>query len=264
MATKEEIHAAFVAELLNEVPEDLRASVRASLENSKTLKDGVLRQSDYSRAQDELRAQREKVQGVYDEAVTKIDDWKKYTEEVAQDAAKAKESLAKYEAKFGPVDAALAGDVATGSYSKADLDRILAERGAALFNSSVDANDRLLDLKMKHQHDFGESIATKDLLKLANEKGVSVEIAYDILTAPKVAAKRDSEFKAAIEAAREEGRRDAGSGNLPFRTTNANHGMGNVASFINQKVNPTASDTVDRLDAATADINKRLAERGWA
>lgn len=265
MPTKEELHAAFVAELLSEVPADMREGVRASLEGSKKLKDGVLRQDEFSRSMDQVKADRDKLALETQQAASTIAGWQDWYKTTSAEQTTLQDTLTKYEQAYGKLDASTADAVAKGTITQVQLDDILAKRGQDFLNSSLNASERIMNLKLRHFGTYpGEILSSEDLLKIANEKGVPVEVAYDFMTADKRAAKAEADITARVDAAREEGRKAAlSSAGLPLAQGAGFGGFtGNSAvAFINSKIPGVTNTSPSRIDAAVAQLNERLAAR---
>ncbi len=253
--TKDELHQKAVEELLAEIPADIRDSVKDSLLGSKKLRDGFLRQDEFSRQMDDVTKEKKRLEAWEAEAKTTVDGWQKYVTETASEAAAKSDALKAYEAKFGKLDATVTATVA--GLTAADVEKLLEERGKTFFNSTLEAADRMTSLRLKAFKEYGEDIDSKELIALANKEGVTVERAFDIWASPKVEAKRNTEFDKRLADAKEEGRREGLSGKLPLPGNDA--GMG-TAAFINSKL-PGATERSTRIDAAIADLNSRIAER---
>lgn len=253
--TKEELHAKFVEELLAEIPADIRDSVKDSLAGSKKLKDGVLRQDEFSRQLDDIAKEKKRLEAWELEAKKTVEGWQTYVTETAAEAAAKADALKAYEAKFGKLDATTTA--ATVGMSKADVEALLEERGKTLFNSTIDGAVRVSTLQLKAYKDYGVEVDPKELIALANKEGVTVERAFDLWAAPKIEEKRTKDFEAKLAAAKEEGRREGLSGKLPIPGNESGFG---TAAFINSKL-PGAEQRSTRVDAAIADLNNRIAER---
>ena len=174
---------------------------------SKSLGEGVMLRSDYSRNMDELTTQKKR-----------NEDW--YRQELAKHN-EVLELEKQYRAKLaetgGEEDKPL---VATPAFDEKKLREELDQREArtiALFKDG-------LRLATRHAKDFQEELDTDTLAKLAVEKNLTLAQAYDEMVRPRREEKAKLDFEAKLKAAREEGAREfASTHHVPIDTKPKEH-----------------------------------------
>ena len=174
---------------------ELSAQILKGLENEKFAKElegGIKRQSDYSRNMDELKAKETKV----DQTINQWREW--YNTAVANDAAREEELV---RLRGGAASTAtLTRSEAVAGVSKKELQ----EAQGNLVNIMKQA----MKISSGHAAKFGEALDTDMLEKIAVEKGLTLDRAYDELVRPRVEESRQKEFEEKIKLAREEGMRE--------------------------------------------------------
>lgn len=194
--------------------ESQREAVLKAFENDKFARgaaDPLMRQDDYSRAQDKVRA-REK----------ELTDWYTKAEKAYNANLAGVEQLKQYEQLYGPLngDSKIGGGTPAGLTQK-DLD----ERIALLSQATVNLFHKGLRMAQDHLHRFGEPLDTQALERYAVENKITdTDLAYDRFVQPKLDAQRqrqDTEREASvakrIEEAKAEAVRDFASRNkLPI------------------------------------------------
>lgn len=260
--TKEELYNAFVADVLAKVPAAKRDAIKQVLDDedfATTAREGVLARADYSRSMDELAASRQTFEDEVEEARSRIQGWTEWYQGVAQDTATMRDRIAQYEAAFGRLDPEVRRALQTGQgnpkYLTAEdfntaLQAELQKRDA----SAIAVADVLTDLKIQHQKDFSERLDTKALLKIATDRNIPLDVAYQQLVGPALEDKRQKDLDARIAKAKEEGAAEALSKHhlpvVPGPT--APHPIDNVG-----KIPQGATGQRDRVSAAVADWNSQ-------
>lgn len=180
-------------------------SVLKVLENdkfSKELGNGLTRQSDYSRAQDELRTQQTAFERQQQE-------WLAWHEQVKTADAQRETELQSLRAKAnGNPNPNPNGDP-TQYVTRADYAKAVQEAETRALNTSVAIAKDAMQCQMDYYTRFGKSLDLDAIQKYAVEHNVTVKSAYDAVIAPEVKAKSDADFEAKLKSAREEGARDA-------------------------------------------------------
>jgi hypothetical protein len=175
--------------------EEVKGALKKALGNTKFVEEldkGIKRQSDYSRSMDELKTQKSQV----DNQIQQWREW--YNTAVANDAAR-EEELQRL--RGGNGNAPVVTPAATNpGFSKKDLE----EREGRM----VQIVKQGMRLASRHAAKFGEELDTDALEKLAVEKGLTLDRAYDELVRPRVEESREKEFAEKLKLAREEGVRE--------------------------------------------------------
>jgi hypothetical protein len=176
---------------------------------SKALGDDVLRQQDYSRNMDGLRADRQKWEKWYADSL----QWR------AEEEARL-QALANGNANADPyrqVNPALA-NFDPEAYRKqllADIQKSNDTRDAQVVSLLKDG----IGLGTRHMYEFKEPLDTEALAKIAVEKGLTLAQAYDSMVAPRRAEAQKVKYDADLKAAREEGAREfASTHKIPIDT----------------------------------------------
>lgn len=220
---KKERGQAYLKDLLSRVPEEKRASVVETLEANEEvltfLGEGVLRQSDYSRAMDAAREEKEKASKLYEDNINWRAEQKAAADQLIRDNATLSANLKKALAAKATLDLDDDDDDGTGSrnhrtpgveyLSKEDFDKALAERVAQVETQGLSVMSALTKLSTKHIHEFGEPLDTDELLAHATKNKMRLDEAYRDLTRDQAEEKAQKAIDAKIEAAREEGRQKA-------------------------------------------------------
>lgn len=182
-------------------------SVMKALDNPKfaeALGQGVARQSDYSRAMDELRAQQSQVETI---GRQQKEWWDKTKPAVDQTVAK----LSDYERRFGPLDGDGGNRGGEGSgLSRAEVEKLLkehADKGMA-FTASVSKQMGYLlqDYAIKFP---GKVLDLEAIEKKALEGNMTIRQAYESAIAPELEAKSKADHETELKKAREDGAREA-------------------------------------------------------
>jgi hypothetical protein len=158
---------------------------------SKKLADDVMRQSDYSRAQDELRTKTQRNEAFYADMLTKTDANQKVLNEWA---AKVKQ----YETEYGALDdngngqRQVVQSVQTDFISRKDYDAE-KQRTEANFIGILKTG---LKIASQHMYEFKEPLDVDALEKVAVEKNVSLQQAYDQWVGPRRIEQQKAQFDA--------------------------------------------------------------------
>ena len=195
------------------VADDKRQALLSVLEDetvSKALANDAiaprLRQDEFSRQMDALKADRTKWESWYSQALT---DTQKNAAAVADYEARVRAYEAAYGALDGqptngkPVITPVQGDF----ISKKDFDSELQRRDTQFISLLKDG----ISLGTRHLHEFKEPLDTDALAKVAVEKGMTLKQAYDEMVGPRRAEMSTAQRKAEIEQAKAEAVRDYAS-----------------------------------------------------
>jgi hypothetical protein len=166
----------------------------------------------------------DEVKSEYDSRKAELDDWYKSNALPAYQTNLAGiERLHQYEAAYGELEpgATTRQDANNlGFNSKADLDKYLDDRLRAERAGNIGLMKSIPKMTVDYLHRFGEVLDTDEVEKISVKQGLPPDLAYERYIAPKVEAKRQSEYEEKLKAAREEGARDAISKyHLPVDTT---------------------------------------------
>lgn len=169
---------------------------------SKSLEEGMMLRSDYSRNMDSLKAEQQKTTAYYADLLK----WKD-TEQAKVDAALA---------NAGNGDHAVVQPVQSDFVSKKDMEAELARREGLTISLLKDG----LKLATTHMWEFKEPLDTDALAKVAVERGMTLSGAYAEMVGPRRAEIQAATRKTELEAARAEGAREfASKHKIPVDTT---------------------------------------------
>jgi hypothetical protein len=216
--SKKEQFEAFLAAVLPAVPEDKRAAVEEALRAESVSNIGgdfVLRQNDYSKRQDELRreadrlaADRQKWEEWYTQAAPEA-------QRLAAEAESATATLKAYEARYGKLENP--GGPPAQTLDPAAMLKLMQEELDKRDRYGFAVMNTLSDIKLEHASKFkGERLNVDDVLKIAQERGLPLAEAYKSFVAPREEEMKAKEVEDRIKRAREEGATEALSKhNLP-------------------------------------------------
>jgi hypothetical protein len=238
MAKKVDGYEAFLADVLATVPEDRRSMIEETFKNDairSELEKGYLRQSDFSRAHDNLRAERENFQHTVEEANTRINGWQEwYT-----NASGEYETMRAENQRLVALDGTDQRPVVQGM-SQEDVTALLEARD----RQAIAFADILTDLKLDHNKQFNEKLNTNELVTYATRRGVPLDVAYREYVAPRMDKIRSEELDAKLAKAREEGAREALSKHrLPVVN-------GPLEQHVLDRASSVKTDSNDRVNAA--------------
>lgn len=170
----------------------------------KPLQDGFLRQEDYSRKMDEVSTTRKAVE-------TQIAQWRDwYNVAVERDAAREAELIelrkkaggSGGDGGSGGAGGGAGGAGGPGYLSKADFEKLMAQERGQLIGLTKDA----MRIAARHAVEFPKvPFDVNAIEKIALEKGLTVEKAYDEYIRPQVEERNKADVEARIAAARAEG-----------------------------------------------------------
>jgi hypothetical protein len=236
-------------DLIDSFSDDVeKQSIRNIASKYPELKNGYLRQSDYSRSMNELKADKDRFNSEktrIEADLGKLEEWKawslnnwdsdhkmtkaevakvKQIEELnseleilkqAQEAGMTFEEVGQY------LDGALAKknlvsrdylekEFKTGLVDQASYKRDLDAKIAGVANGLDYLYSATLPAVLKHKDEFGEILAPTEIIKYANEHGINkIEDAYESMVAPRRAEISAKKNEEAIKKARDEGRAEA-------------------------------------------------------
>lgn len=206
------IYSEFLADLkaINPKVEELLADEKVSSK----LRESVLARADYSSKMDEVAKTRKDMDTYLAQERQKIDGWQKWYGDATKEVATVAEQLERYREQFGELDPQQQRQVArqagmTTEQFDAQINKRLMEEFNK-HNSAIAkfAND-LTDIKIEHRERFKERLDTDSLYKIAGEKNLPLDVAYDVFIADRVEALDKSNRADELKRAREEGAREA-------------------------------------------------------
>lgn len=210
---------------------------------AKRLGDDILRQQDYSRNMDSLKAEQKRTSDYYQSLVT----WE--AEEKARwDAEHARNGNGNGN-----------GNGATGEYlTKKDLEAIDKK-----YQDEMNRREGLqiallkdgMRLASQHVHEFHEPLDTDALEKIAVDKKLTLRAAYEDMVSGRRAEAQQSAFAAKLAAAREEGARDfASKHKIPVDTVAREHHV----MFDRDLSKQVSTDYVPNSGAKTPQMERGL------
>jgi hypothetical protein len=248
--SKDTIYQEFLAELkaINPKIEEVLADERVSTK----LKESVLARADYSQSMDDLKTSRAEMESFLAAEKQKIAGWQEWYTKSSTEYTTTVDKLKRYQEEFGDLDDAgqrreAAKHGLTPEEFEQKLGAELTKREAAYLKFA----DDLTDLKIEHRQKFGEKLDTGALYKIAGEKSLPLDVAYNVFIADKEAELRKKDFDEQLTKAKEEGAREAlAKHNLPVLSNDSS-----VVHVLDVKDAPRSSN--DRVSAAVAGFMSR-------
>jgi len=192
---------------LSQEEKDNILKVAANEKFSKALADDVLRQADYSRSMDALKADKDKWTKFYSENLT----WKQNNERVLSDY---ETRLAAYEAQYGQINNNQTIQTVNQDFlTRKDFEAEWAKRSAQSDAAHISLTKAMGRLASQHVLEFKEALDTDALEKVCVDKNLPLQQAYEEMVGPRRAEYRSVAHKAEIAKAVEEGVRDFASKN---------------------------------------------------
>tara|TARA_R110000868_G_scaffold255919_6_gene512592 strand:+ start:360 stop:1127 length:768 start_codon:yes stop_codon:yes gene_type:complete len=206
---------------------------------SAKLREGVLARADYSSHMDTLRNERETFAVEVQEARQKIQGWQSWYGQATEQVASVQGKLQEYETLYGPIQAGEKREVARAmGISKEEMDRALEDRMNQRDIAALKFADDLTDIKMDFKDKFKEKLDTTAVFRLAGERGVDLNTAYNLHIADRLEDVRTKDVEERISRARQEA-------------------VSEYASQHNLPVTPSSNDIVHVLDAKNVSTNAR-------
>lgn len=190
---------------LSQEEKDAILKVSSNEKFSKALGDDILRQQDYSRNMDTLRAEQQK-------AVTEREKSVKYYADLltwkAEEEAKLQTALGNGNGQNGQNGQQVLQPVQGDFISKKEFQETVQQINASTVNLLKEA----MGLTSRHNVEFPkEPLDPEAIIKLAQEKQLSIRAAYDEYAAPRRAENSKAQHDAELVKAREEGAREYAS-----------------------------------------------------
>lgn len=201
--SKKDSFEAFLADVMAHVPEQSRAAVEETFKLDavrQEIERSTLRQSDYSRNMDQLKADREALDSAIADATNTHQEWQGWYSTATAEYDAMRQRIAELEAEG--VDT-VAHNVP--GITEADLNARLADRD----KMAIAFADVLTDLKMEHRDRFHEKLDTNKLIEHSMKRGMTIDVAYKDLMAPKLDELNKADLEKQLQKAREEGAREA-------------------------------------------------------
>jgi len=206
---------------------------------STKIREGVLARADYSSHMDTLRAEREAFASEVQEARQKISGWQNWYGQATEEVANVQSRLQQYESLYGPIESADKREAAkVMGISKEEMDRALEDRMNQRDIAALKFADDLTDIKMDYRDRFKDKLDTTAVFKLAGERGVDLNTAYNLHIADRLEEVRNKDVEERIKQAREEA-------------------VSEYASKHNLPVVPSSNDIVHVLDAKDVPATQR-------
>jgi hypothetical protein len=195
---------AFLAEVLADIPEDRRGAIEETFKMDAVrsrVERGVQRQQDYSRNLDKLREEREELERMRTDTVAEHQTWQGWYDTASSEYEAMRQRIQELESE----DEGMRAAPAVSGITQDEFARQLAERDKL----AISFSDVLVDLKMEHRDKFHEKLDTNKLIDHAMKRGMSIDIAYRDLMAPRLEELDKAKLDKQLLQAREEGAREA-------------------------------------------------------
>ena len=245
---KDTIFKEYLAELeaINPAIKDILADDKVSAK----LKDGVLARADYSASMDSLKNEREAFAAEITEARTKIKGWQDWYGQTSTEVANVQNELKAYKEAYGDLEP---GDQRRIAREAGLTPEEFEKRLNAKINEhdvySLKIVDDLTDIKIDFRDRFKEKLDTQAVYKIAGERGVDLNTAYNLHIADRVEDQRKAQWDTELKKAREDAVQEyASKHNLPVVPTNSD-----LVHVLDTKDAPRTSN--ERVAAAIAGMN---------
>ena len=180
---------------------------------AKRLVDDHKRQSDYSRAMDEVRSKTLELEGRSKEWT----DW--YNNAVTNDQARERE-LQDLRTRTGTNGTTTTGTTVTSGLTEAQVQKMLQEQGSRL----VSVTKQAMKIASRHAAEFHEALDVDAVEKIAIANNMTVEDAYNRWIAPRLEERAKADVDARIKAAHDDGLKEGMSkASVPDETTRGHH-----------------------------------------
>lgn len=208
MAKKDTAYQEFLADIKAIAP-GIEEILKDDKVSSK-MREAVLARAEFSSQMDSLRTERESFAAEVKEAQDRIAGWQKWYGDTSKQFAATADELQKYKDEFGDLDpAAQRKEAAKVGLTPEEFDKKLNDALEQRSTAMVKFADDLTEIKLQHRDRFKEKLDTQELFKLAGEKNLPLDVAYDVYIADKVEAQTKQKHEEALKLAREEGAREA-------------------------------------------------------
>ena len=238
----------FLAEVTETIPEGRREAFKEMMNDegvAKAVKERVMARSDYSRSKDDLDSKTKEFQDYVAGETKKIEQWYDWYGTATKEVAALKTQNEAYKSTFGELDGTNSNKpkyMTREDYEKSFV-ADMRERDAA----AIKFADVLTDLKLDYHQEFGKRLNTDAVLKLAQEKGLPMQAAFNEYVAKDREDKRNADFETKLAAAKAEGRKEALSEHkLPMQS-------GSPQPHVLDLQKDVARTSPDRVAAAVAD-----------
>lgn len=240
----------FLADLKTVVGDDKWSAIEENLvKNEKALskiKDGVLARSEFSSQMDELDSAKKAFSQEVTEARQKIAGWQDWYGSASKAVTDLETKVKAYQETYGDLESGKKPRFLTEEDFMSKLAEETRNRDAA----AIKFADDLTDLKISHRERFKERLNTNDVLKIAGDRQLPLDVAYDLYVKDRVEAQNKTEREEELKAAREEGARDfATKHNLPLVSSNPD-----IVHVLDTQGAPTTAK--ERVSAALANWGK--------
>jgi len=216
------------------------------------LKESVLARSEMSRQMDALAAERAEVAAFVEQEKTKVQGWQDWYGDVTKQWTGVQTELKAYRDAYGELDSTTKRQVAEShGMTKEDFEKNLQQRDVA----AIKFVDDLTDLKIDHRDRFKEKLDTAAVYKIAGEKNLPLDVAYNLYIGDRVTKLNEQQVEARIEQAKKDAVAEfATQHHLPVLSSNPDyiHPVDVKAPLTNPN---------ERINAAVADFTRRQSQR---
>ena len=210
MAKKETLDAGknIFERALAKLPKEQQDTLNALMGNEEfvaTIGEHGLMREDYSRLADAAKLEAEKAKSLYDQNLA----WR---EERITTLAKADEAISTLE-KMKAAGVKIDGDGTTttttpsapSGLTKEEVEKLIQGKVTATELQGISFMSTLTDIGLGHFAEFKEKLNTKEVIKLAQEKGLTLEGAYDSLVVDRRKARAEEDIQRRLKEAEQKG-----------------------------------------------------------
>jgi hypothetical protein len=245
----EALYQEFLADL-----EKINPKIKEVLDDATNakLKDSVLARAEFSRQSDALSKERADMEAYLTQEKQKIEGWQNWYGEASKTFAGTQEQLKAYKDAYGELDASdKRREAANHGMSQADFEKALNDRFSAHDVAAIKFADDLTDLKIEHRDKFKEKLDTTAVFKIAGEKNLPLDIAYNLYIGDRVKELQATELAEKIKQERADAVAEfATKHNLPV--------VSSTPDWVHAlDVKQPLTTANERISAAVSDFMKR-------
>lgn len=213
------------------------------------LKESVLARSEMSRQMDALQVERNEVQNYLAQEKTKIEGWQNWYGDVAKRDATRENELKAYKEAYGDLDSTSKRQIAEShGMTTEDFDKKINAQFQTRDAAAISFVDTLTDLKIDHRDRFKEKLDTTALYKIAGERNLPLDVAYNLYIGDRVKEQQSVELTERIKKEREDAVTEyATKHNLPTISSSRDY-------VHNLDVAKPLTDRNERISAAVNDF----------
>lgn len=213
------------------------------------LKEGVLARAEFSRQSDALAAREKEVEAYVAQEAQKVKGWQDWYGETTKQVAGVQNELKAYKEAYGDLDSTSKRQIAEShGMTTEDFDKKINAQFQTRDAAAISFVDTLTDLKIDHRDRFKEKLDTTALYKIAGERNLPLDVAYNLYIGDRVKEQQSVELTERIKKEREDAVTEyATKHNLPTISSSRDY-------VHNLDVAKPLTDRNERISAAVNDF----------